>query len=88
MNELKKWLKRGGWMVLGAWIVMEIIKPGWTINVLLGLDIFANTILFGEVETISSRAGKAAGQLWADLLCFGLDLFDPGHCENSVKEVY
>ena len=75
--------------LLWAWVCMEIIKPGWTINVLLGLDILANTIIWGDVETISARSGKeimeADPNPLARKLCWVLDLFDPDHCQKAAE---
>lgn len=72
-----------------VWIMMEVINPGWTINVLLGIDILANTILWGEVETISARSGKEiAGENPGDqftILCWFLDIIDPDHCKKAAE---
>ena len=60
----------------------------WVMNVLIGLDQWANAILGGHPdETISSRAGKnkAKGGWWGKWLCRGLDLIDPGHCEDAIE---
>ncbi|MCH9053107.1 MAG: hypothetical protein IIA72_18950 [Proteobacteria bacterium] len=61
----------------------------WIHNILVGIDQFANTIIGGDPdETISSRAGKARrkGKWWARALCWGLNVIDRGHCEDSVDE--
>ncbi len=59
----------------------------WVVDVLIGLDQWANAVLGGAPdETISARAGRArvAGQLWGRALCAFLDWLDPGHCEDAV----
>ena len=65
-------------------MVLETFNPGWTWNILVSIDILANTVFFGDVETISARAGKAVGQAWADGLCYILDTVDPNHCADAA----
>lgn len=54
----------------------------------LAFDILLNTVLGGDVETISSRMGRALQQGRPCLLCRGvcrlLDLFWPGHCLHNI----
>jgi len=63
-------------------------------NLLVALDQFVNTVLFGDPdETISSRLGK-----WLDLpqntwrynvasfVCKILRRFDENHCKNSIEK--
>jgi len=60
----------------------------YVMNVLIGLDQFANTWTGGYPdETISSRAGKALklDKTWARWLCWGLDKIDPGHCKDAIE---
>lgn len=68
-------------------VVMDILRPGYTMNFWLGLDIFANTVLFGEVETISARLGRSqsAGDWFATQFCGLLDVLfeEEGHCLNA-----
>ena len=57
-------------------------------NLLIGLDQWANTLLGGTPdETISSRAarGKRDGNRWGRGLCRALDWLDPGHCDQAIK---
>lgn len=58
----------------------------WVLNVLIGLDQFANTLIGGAPdETISSRASRARtrGARWGRWLCACLDWLDPGHCQDA-----
>lgn len=81
-----KYLKTSGLALAVFWVTMEIIKPGWTVNVLLGLDVFANTLLWGDVETISLRMGKQEdANPIARKVCAVLDLFDKDHCAKTVE---
>jgi hypothetical protein len=60
----------------------------WALNVLLGLDQWANTWFGGAPdETISSRSGRAAadGKWWGRAMCWWLDKLDPGHCADAVE---
>lgn len=60
----------------------------WTVNVLIGLDQFANTLIGGAPdETISSRAARSRerGERWGRWLCAGLDWLDPGHCKDAKE---
>jgi hypothetical protein len=60
----------------------------YVMGVLIGLDQWANTVLGGDPdETISSRAGKSKrqGGRLGKWLCKGLDLIDPGHCEDAIE---
>lgn len=54
----------------------------------LALDILANVLLGGDVETISSRMGRALATgrrcLLCGLVCGLLDVFWPGHCLNNI----
>ena len=65
------------------------MTPGkYIMGVLVGLDQWANTWLGGDPdETISSRAGKAKrrGNRWGRWLCKGLDILDPGHCNDAIE---
>jgi hypothetical protein len=57
------------------------------LNVLLGLDYFASSLLLGDPrESISSRLGKAQrdGRPWACVLCRALDAISPNHCADSI----
>lgn len=58
-------------------------------NIIVWLDQGINTFFFGDPdETVSSRAAKAAarGKTWGCCLCKFLDLFDKGHCANTVEQ--
>ena len=70
-----------------AVLVVELVSPGYVLRTLVALDILANVLLFGEVETISARLGEAQanGNWFAARACDVLDLFDPEHCEKSFK---
>lgn len=86
MEVLKKYLRAGGYIIVAMWILLEVMNPGWTINVLLGVDILANTLMGGQVETISARAGKALDDSYlAQGLCFVLDIVDPNHCIDAAN---
>lgn len=54
----------------------------------LALDILLNTLLGGDVETISSRMGRAIKEgrrcLLCGLLCWLLSRFWPSHCVNNI----
>lgn len=65
----------------------ERIKD-WIIAVLLGLDIFLASILFGtHSQTISRQAGLAAREdrWWGQVTCSLLNFVDPNHCEDAIK---
>ncbi len=66
------------------------MKPKeWGLNILLGIDQLANTIIRGDPdETISSRAAKAElrGKKWGCYLCKFLDYLDKDHCKNSIEK--
>jgi hypothetical protein len=66
------------------------MKPkDWALNVLIGLDQFANAVIRGDPdETISSRAAKAElrGKKWGCLLCKFLDKLDKDHCQKSLEK--
>jgi hypothetical protein len=56
-------------------------------NFLLALDRLVNALLLGNAnETISQRAARAqiTGNRIAAALCGFLDLFDSGHCTDSL----
>lgn len=74
------------WLVFFGIIVLEILSPGYTIRLLVSLDIVANVLAFGEVETISARLGEseANGNWFAARACDVLDWFDPQHCEKAA----
>jgi hypothetical protein len=63
----------------------NLIKITW--SMLLALDRYANTLLFGaEHETISSRLGKKEGScLFCFFICRLLDLFEKNHCLLSIE---
>lgn len=54
----------------------------------LALDILINTLLGGDVETLSSRMGRAilTGRRCAvcRVVCRLLDVFWPGHCIHNI----
>lgn len=56
-------------------------------HLLLALDVAANILFNGRVETISSRAARAAGngRPWGMWLCRLLNDVDPGHCAREAK---
>lgn len=61
----------------------------YLLNILLWLDLGANTLLGGDPqETLSSRFAKAAksGRWWAKLACRLMGWLDPGHCTKSLDE--
>ncbi len=61
----------------------------YIINVLLWLDLGANTLLGGDPqETLSSRLGKAAkrGNRIAYVCCRALRWFDKNHCINAIDK--
>ena len=74
--------------VILGWIALEIVDPGYTRNFLVGLDVFANTVIFGEVETISARLGRreTKGDSWSEFFCDILDVvfIEPDHCLNAL----
>jgi hypothetical protein len=57
---------------------------------LLALDILANTILGGDVETMSSRMGREIREGKRCAVCTGvcwlLSRFWPGHCVNNIMD--
>lgn len=59
-------------------------------RVFLALDIMANTVLFGRVETLSSRMGKSIKAesrcILCRVVCGLLDLRWKGHCVNNIME--
>ena len=59
----------------------------WAVNILLGIDQLANTIIGGDPdETISSRAGKKEGRHWlATGLCWMLNKLDDDHCKDAIE---
>ena len=59
----------------------------YALNVLIGLDQWANAILGGDPqETISSRAGRQENtRFWARSLCRFLNWLEPNHCGNAAK---
>jgi hypothetical protein len=60
----------------------------YAVNLLLAVDQAANAVTGGDPdETISSRASKSRGlgRRWARVLCWALDLVDPGHCDDHVE---
>jgi hypothetical protein len=61
----------------------------YAFNVLMGLDIFANTLLGGKVRTISARIGekKAAGEMDVLTSCIDwvLEKIDPGHSLDAYE---
>lgn len=60
----------------------------WLFNVLVSLDQLGNTLTGGDPdETISSRSAKAnlAGKWWGICMCKFLDIFDSGHCQESIE---
>ncbi|MEL6207086.1 MAG: hypothetical protein AAFR47_17480 [Pseudomonadota bacterium] len=63
---------------------LDWMRPGYTRNFWVGLDVFANTVIGGEVETISERWGRAEarGNWWAARACDVLDVFfnEVDHC--------
>lgn len=65
----------------------------WIWNVLYATDEWANAVGGGDPQhTISLRAARAAkyGTGWKRLagraMCRFLDLFDPGHCVDCLKQ--
>jgi hypothetical protein len=54
----------------------------------LALDILLNTLLGGDVETISSRMGRALKEgrrcLLCGPVCWLLSRFWPSHCVNNI----
>ncbi|HJU70402.1 MAG TPA: hypothetical protein VJ603_00995 [Paucimonas sp.] len=69
-----------------AWAILVSPARAWRLAV--AHDQLANAAANGsEDETISSRAGKAAGngQRWGCILCKLLDKIDPGHCERNIE---
>ena len=57
-------------------------NAGYIHRVLIGLDMFANTLINGHPsETISSRSARAAteGKVWGKVVSKGLDLFQKDH---------
>lgn len=59
-------------------------------RVALALDILANTVLAGEVETISSRMGRQLKDgrrcVACSAICWLLSRFWPGHCLNNIMQ--
>lgn len=56
-------------------------------NLMLGLDVFANTLIGGAPsDTISGRAGRAArdNKVWGKVLCYLLNHIDPTHCAKAI----
>lgn len=62
----------------------KLISVTWLM--LLALDRYANTLLFGkDHETISSRLGKQEDVcLFCFFICRFLDLFEKNHCQLSI----
>lgn len=62
----------------------------WFWNILISIDQFANTVLWGDPdETLSSRMGKQVrkGERGVQyLICKFLSLFDKRHCVKSIEE--
>lgn len=57
-------------------------------NILVSIDQFINTLLYGNPdETISSRAAKArnAGRWWGCIFCRLIDKLDPNHCDDTIE---
>ena len=58
-------------------------------NVLRGFDVFVNTLLAGQVRTISARIGdkKASGDMDVLTACidWALEKIDPGHSIESYE---
>jgi hypothetical protein len=57
-------------------------------RIFVALDILINTILGGQVETLSSRMGKAIKQgrcILCKLICGALDWRWKDHCVNNIK---
>jgi hypothetical protein len=58
----------------------------------LALDILLNVILGGDVETMSSRMGRAILQgrrcVLCRFTCRLLDVFWPGHCVHNIMEPF
>jgi hypothetical protein len=56
----------------------------------LALDILLNTIMGGDVETMSSRMGRAIMQgrkcVLCRVTCRLLDVFWPGHCVHNIMD--
>ena len=61
----------------------------YLLNILIIIDEAFNALIFlgDPEETISSRAAKAknAGKAWGCVLCKFLDLFQKGHCDQSLE---
>lgn len=59
----------------------------YVLNVLIGLDEFANTLTGGAPsDTISGRCMRAKndGDLWGRVLYRFLNWLQPGHCEQAL----
>ena len=62
----------------------------YILNNLYSFDQMVNTLLGGDPdETISSRLGKMMirreANVFAKLICWFLDIIDPGHCVDSIE---
>lgn len=60
----------------------------YVLRVLVALDIFINVLLFGRIETMSSRMGRAIKEgrrcLLCALICGLLSIRWPDHCINNI----
>ena len=74
------------WIFIG---INEANRPGYTWNLFLGADVFLNTFLGGEKETISDRLGREVleeSNPFATAFCTLLldRVFEEdGHCQNA-----
>lgn len=63
---------------------------GYFARLFLAFDILVNTILGGDVETMSSRMGRAIQQgrpcAVCGVVCWLLSRWWPGHCVNNIME--
>lgn len=67
----------------------EAIAPGYTYRFWITLDIFANVLLWGQLETISARLGQweLNGSWAAAAFCDVLDVFfqEKDHCILAME---